>query len=52
MREANRAQERGGGADTGEQWHSWQDEIFAGYPQQQRRWPENLAALNGLGLVE
>jgi hypothetical protein len=24
-------------ADIGEQWHSWQDEIFAGYPQQQRR---------------
>ncbi|RTZ42579.1 tetratricopeptide repeat protein [Candidimonas sp. SYP-B2681] len=24
-------------ADVGEQWHSWQDEIFAGYPYQQRR---------------
>src|SRR5690606_24928913 len=24
-------------ADVGEQWHSWQDEIFAGYPYQQKR---------------
>ena len=42
-------------ADIGEQWHSWQDEIFAGYPQQQRRdlkthwaaslWPGPLAAV-------
>lgn len=24
-------------ADVGEQWHSWQDEIFSGYPYQQRR---------------
>lgn len=24
-------------ADVGEQWHSWQDEIFAGYPHQERR---------------
>lgn len=24
-------------ADVGEQWHSWQDEVFAGYPNQQRR---------------
>ena len=24
-------------ADVAEQWHSWQDEIFSGYPYQQRR---------------
>ena len=24
-------------ADVGEQWHSWQDDIFAAYPYQQRR---------------
>lgn len=24
-------------ADVGEQWHSWQDEIFSGYPYQQKR---------------
>ncbi|WP_372871298.1 hypothetical protein [Paenalcaligenes niemegkensis] len=24
-------------ADVGEQWHSWQDEIFADYPYQERR---------------
>lgn len=24
-------------ADVGEQWHSWQDEIFAAYPYQERR---------------
>jgi len=24
-------------ADVGEQWHSWQDEIFASYPYQQQR---------------
>ena len=48
-------------ADIGEQWHSWQDEIFAGYPQQQRRdlkthwaaslWPGPLPPSNILSML-